>query len=182
MKKVLILLFSLMISFNSFGGDIKSLFGITLNDTAEKYVSSNYINSNKVKDNETLDGFFSLYSTDIITAINPYFAEYWLTIDINNNIHSIQGSEGYASINRCNEFLETLSSSLEERYEVDLEYDETSFPSGKSYRYSYYSSLNNYFAVQCNGDDDELEFNGMIIYLDSEDLLEARNKYYDSGL
>ena len=58
MKKLLILLFSILISFNSYGGELNSLFGITLNDTAEKYLSSNYINLNKVKDNETLDGFF----------------------------------------------------------------------------------------------------------------------------
>ena len=48
MKKLLILLFSILISLNSFGDEIKSLFGITLYDNAEKYVSSNYINSNKL--------------------------------------------------------------------------------------------------------------------------------------
>ena len=65
-----------------------------------------------------------LYSMGIITAINPNFAEYWLTIDNNNNnIHSIQGSEGYASINRCNEFLETFPKSrkklLKKVHELD---------------------------------------------------------------
>ena len=47
MKKLLILLFSILISLNSFGDEIKSLFGITLYDNAEKHVSSNYIDSNK---------------------------------------------------------------------------------------------------------------------------------------
>ena len=47
MKKLLILLFSILISLNSYGGELNSLFGITLFDNAEKYVSSDYIDSNK---------------------------------------------------------------------------------------------------------------------------------------
>ena len=54
MKKLLILLFSLLISFNSYGAELNTLFGITLYDNAEKYVSSNYIDSNKYKNLETI--------------------------------------------------------------------------------------------------------------------------------
>ena len=60
MKKLLIPLFSILISLNSYGIELDSLFGITLNGNAEKYISSNYINSNKQKNHETLDGFYNL--------------------------------------------------------------------------------------------------------------------------
>ena len=46
MKKLLLtlLLPLIIMSSASYGEEIKSLFGITLYDNAEKYVSSNYIN------------------------------------------------------------------------------------------------------------------------------------------
>ena len=53
-----------MISFNSYGKELNTLFGITLYDNAEKYVSSSYINSDKSKNTETLDGYFDVYVTD----------------------------------------------------------------------------------------------------------------------
>ena len=50
MKKLLLLLLLPLsiISSASYGEEINSLFGINLNDDAEKYFSSNYINSNKL--------------------------------------------------------------------------------------------------------------------------------------
>ena len=47
MKKLLVLLFSILISSNYYGEELKSLFGINLYDNEEKYVSSNYIESYK---------------------------------------------------------------------------------------------------------------------------------------
>jgi NAD+ synthase len=65
MKKLLILLFSILISLNSNGEELNTLFGITLNDNAEKYVSSNYINSNISKNSETLEEFNKVLEPDI---------------------------------------------------------------------------------------------------------------------
>ena len=45
------------------------------------------------------------------------------TEDINNNIHSIEGYEYYSDINRCLEFLGTLSSSLEKKYDFEIKVD-----------------------------------------------------------
>ena len=180
MKKLLILLFSLLISFNSYGAELNTLFGITLYDNAEEYVSSSYINSDKSKNTETLDGYFDVWVTDKIKVKSPYFSNYWMTIDINNIIHSIVGDEEYANLNRCQEFLENLSSSLEEKYESDFEYDEIPVPNGKTYRHNFFNSSDDYFAIQCNEEDDVTT--AMLIYLESEDLFEARNEFYEAGL
>jgi len=180
MKKLLLLLFLILVSLNSNGKEFNTLFGITLNDNAEKYVSSNYINSNKSKNNETLDGYFNLYLTDKIKVKSPYFSEYWLTLDMNNNIRSIQGEQEYAKLNRCQEFLKTLSSSLEEKYENDFVYWETPTLNGKKYVYDSYNSSHDYLSIQCNEDDNFPTI--MLIYLETMDLVEAREEFYQAGL
>ena len=46
----------MLVSLGSYGEQLNNLFGITLYENAEKYVSSNYINSNKYKNLEKLRG------------------------------------------------------------------------------------------------------------------------------
>jgi hypothetical protein len=180
MKKLFLLLFSVIISFNSYGAELNNLFGITLYDNAEKYVSSDYIDSNKWKNNQTIDGYFDVWVTDEITVKSPYFSEYWMTTDINNIIHSIEGVEEYAKLDRCLAFLETLLSSLEEKYETDFEYWEPTFPTGKKYEYYFYTSSDNYFGIQCHEADDSPIV--MLISLDSKDFVAATFEYFDAGL
>ena len=103
MKKLLIFLISLFISLNSYGEEINSLFGITLYDNAEKYVSSNYIDSNKVKNKETIDGYFDLIMTDKIKITSPYLSWYKITINKDNRVHSIYGSDKVANLEICQE-------------------------------------------------------------------------------
>jgi hypothetical protein len=91
MKKLLILLFSLLISVNSYGDEITSIFGITLYDNAEDYFSSTYIDSNRFKNTETIEGYFDLYVSDKIKSKSPYFSTYKITIDDDNKVHSIYG-------------------------------------------------------------------------------------------
>ena len=66
MKKILLtfLLPLIALSSVSYGEEINSLFGITLNDNAENYVASSYIDSNKVKNRETIEDYFDLNITD----------------------------------------------------------------------------------------------------------------------
>ena len=180
MKKLLILLFSILISFNSYGKELNILFGITLYDNAEKYISSNFINSTKSKNTETLDGYFDVYVTDEIKVKSPYFSEYWITTDINNIIHSIGGWERYAKLDRCLAVLEVLSSLLEEKYETDFEYWDPSFPTGKKYEHFFYTSSDDLFGIQCNEDDNYPI--SMIISLRSKDYIVAVDEFYDSGL
>jgi hypothetical protein len=180
MKKLLILLFSILISFNSYAGELNSLFGITLNDNAEKHFSISYVESFKSENADTLDGYFDVFVTDLIEVKSPYFLEYVITTDINNNIHAITGLEVYENIDRCKAVLETLSSLLKERYEVDFEYWEPSFPSGKKYEYYFYNSLDNYFGIQCKEDDNFPII--MMIYIESKDYATDVNKFYESGL
>ena len=181
MKKLLILLFSILISFNSYGAELNSLFGITLNDNAEKYVSSNYINSNKWKNTETLDGYYDLLMTDKIKTKSPYASEYKITIDINNIVHTITGVEVYANLDICQAVLETLSSLLEERYEIDFEYWEPSFPTGKIYSHYHFNSSDDYFAIQCNEDFEDHSII-MQIFLSSKVIGDATDEFYEAGL
>ena len=181
MKKLHVLLFSLLISFNSFGEELDSLFGISLYDNAEKYVSSSYIDSNKIKSIETLSGYFDISITDKIKNKSPYASDYWIVIDSNNIVHSIRGEREIANLSICQEVLETLSSSLEERYEIDFEYWEPTMPTFKVYSYYHYSSLDDYFAIQCNEDFEDYSI-VMQIFIDTEVLGDAIDEFYDSGL
>ena len=181
MKKLLILLFSIFISSNSYGEEINSLFGITLYDNAEKYFSSNYIDSNKIKNTETLNGYFDLWITDKIKNKSPYASKYGIAMDINNVVHSIRGEHEFANLSICQDVLKTLSSSLEERYEIGFEYWEPTMPTFKVYSYYHYSSLDDYFAIQCHEDYENPSIVSQI-YLDSKVLVEANNEFYNSGL
>ena len=91
------------------------------------------------------------------------------------------GDEEYANLNRCQEFLEHLSSTLEERYESDFEYLESPFPNGKRYRHDFITSSDDYFAIQCNEDYENPSIVSQI-YLDSKVYVEANTEFYNSGL
>ena len=183
MKKILLtLLLPLsIISSASYGEEINSLFGITLYDNAEKYFSSNYIDSNKTEHVETLGGYFDLDISDKIAEKNPYFSTYWIAIDINNIVHDIYGEKEYLNLTNCQAVLELLSSSLEEKYEIDFEYWEESFPNFKTYSYYHYNSSDDYFAIQCK-EDFEYYSAFMQIYIDSKILVEAIDDFYEFGL
>ena len=103
MKKlfVTIFLFSVLLSSVSYGAGLNGFFGITLNDNAEDYVSSNFIQSNKGKHRETIDGFFNLIITDEIENKSPYATYYEIVIDSNNIIHSIIGQSELLNLDVC---------------------------------------------------------------------------------
>ena len=181
-KQLLTLLLSLIaLSSVSYGEELNSLFGITLYDNAEKYVSSNYIDSNIYKNPETIEGYFDLEITDKIKVKSPYVSEYWITIDSDNIIHSVFGAHFLNNLDRCLEVQEDLLSNLEEKYQVDFEYMGNSYPGFKIYRYQFYDSSNNHFALQCN---DDYEYGDVIrqIYIETEKLLDSIDEFYDSGL
>ena len=181
MKKLLVLLFLMLVSLGSYAEQLNNLFGITLYENAEKYVSSNYINSNKYKNVETLSGYFDLDISDKIPAKSPYFSVYSITLDTNNNIHDIYGEKEYPNLTRCKAVLASLLSIIEEKYKIDFEYLEASYPSFEIYSHYHYTSSNNYFAIQCN-EDFEDSFIRLQMYLDSEVLGDAVDEFYESGL
>ena len=181
MKKLLILLFSILISFNSYGQELNSLFGITLYENAEKYVSSNYIDSNKLINTETVKGFFDLDITNKIKVKSPYASNYWVTLDNNNFVHSIYGEKEYANLSICQAIKETLLSRFEKKYNIDFEYWEPSFPEFKVYSHFHHTSSDDYFAIQCNEDFEDSSIR-LQIYLDTAVLGKATTDFYDSGL
>jgi len=171
----------MLVSLGSYGEQLNNLFGITLYENAENYVSSNYINSNKYKNLETLSGYFDLDISDKIPAKSPYFSVYSITIDTNNNIHDIYGMNEYPNLTRCKAVLASLSSKIEEKYKIDFEYGEASYPSFEVYSHYHYTSSNNYFVIQCN-EDFEDSSTKLQMYLDTEVLGDAVDEFYESGL
>ena len=181
MKKLLLtLLLPLsIISSASYGEDLNSLFGITLYDNAEKYVSSNYIDSNKFKHDETIDGYFELTITDKIKIKSPFASYYSILIDNDNRVHRIYGDEHFDNLDICQAVRKDLLSRLEKKYQIDFEYWENSYPDFKiysNYHYNYYK-----FAIQCREwySDSSIKFQ---IYVLSQVLLKAIDEFYDAGL
>ena len=183
MKKLLLtLLLPLsIISSATYGEELNSLFGITLNDNAENYVSSNYIDSNKSKDNETIEGYFDLNITDKIKTKSPYASSYWVVIDSDNRIHQIRGSDDVVNLEICLEIQKDLFSTFEEKYQVDFDYWEKSLPKFKKYSRYHWTDSNNIISIQCTKVYEETSAKRQI-YLRSGLLSQAITDFYDSGL
>jgi hypothetical protein len=182
MKKLLLTLLLPLITFSSlsYGDELNSLFGITLNDNAEKYVSSNYIDSNKFKNTETIDGFFDLTITDKIKTKSPYASYYKITIDRDNVVHDIYGREILANLEICQEIAKNLVSQSEEKYQINFKYWEKTYPSFKKYSY-YYSPSSLDFGIQCRESHEDSSVK-LQIYLNTATLSLAVNDFYNSGL
>lgn len=184
MKKLLLtfLLPLSIISSLSYGGEVDSLFGITLNDNAEKYVSSNYIDSNKVKDNETIEDYFDLNITDKVKTKSPYASSYWVVIDSDNRIHQIKGTDDdVVNLEICLEIQKDLISSFEEKYQIDFDYQEQPYPTFKKYAHFYWTDSENALSIGCYKVYEETSAIRQI-YLRSGLLSQAITDFYDSGL
>ena len=180
MKKLLVLLFSILISFNSYGEELNSLFGITLYDNAEKYVSINYIDSNKFDHKESFDNYYNLSITDKIKTKNPYASRYLLTIDNNNIVHQIYGDANYINLDICQAVRKDLLSQIEEKYQIKLKYAEKSFPEFKRYE-NYHATLDNYFAIQCKETYSDSSIRLQIIFRNAV-LGKAITEFYETGI
>ena len=184
MKKLLLTLLLPLITLSSvsYGEEINSLFGISLYENAEKYVSSNYINSNKWKNPETLSGYFEINITDKIKTKNPYLTDYEIGIDNDNMIHSIYGWNNLANLEICQEVALELVSSSEEKYQIDFKYREDSYPAFKIYTHSdNYANGPQGFTIQCLQEYDK-PIAILQIYLMSLVLAKEINKFYNAGL
>ena len=120
MKKLFILLFLIPISFNSYGEELNGLFGITLYDSAEKYVSSNYIDSNKKVHSESYGNYYDLIITDKIETKSPYASRYVVVIDDNNIVHQIYGDANYINLEICQAVKKDLLSQIEKNTKLNL--------------------------------------------------------------
>ena len=182
MKKLLLtLLLPLsIISSASYGEELNSLFGITLYENAEKYVSSNYIDSNKYKNLETIEGYFDVRITDKIKTKSPYASYYKITIDNDNEVQHIYGREILVNLEICQEIAKNLVSQSEEKYQINFEYWEKTYPSFKKYSY-YYSTSSREFVIQCRESHEDSSVR-LQIYLITTPLIEAINEFYDSGI
>ena len=174
-------MFSILISYNSYGEEINSLFGINLYDNAEKYISSSYIDSNKFKNDETIDNYYYLIITQKIKTKSPYFSEYLFVINNENQVHRIYGENEYDNLNICQAVQKDLLSSLEKKYQIKFKYKEKSYPTFKRYSNYYWTSSGNYFSMQCRKfySDSSIKLQ---IHVTSPDLDKAVDEYYDSGL
>jgi len=180
MKKIIILLFSLLISFNSYGEELKSLFGITLNANAENYVSSSYIESNKREHLETFEGYFNLIITEKIKRKSPYISYYKITIDEDNMVRGIYGSNILENLEICQEIQKDLVSILEKKYQINFKYWEKTYPSFK--KYAYYSTFSTQdLMIQCRESYTDSSIRLQLI-LDDITLSDAIYEFYDAGM
>jgi len=181
MKKLLVLLFSILISLNSYAEKLNNLFGMNINDNANKYFSSDFIDSNKYRHKETLDGYFTLNITNQIKQKSPYASKYKINIDSDNRIQGILGFESTSNINTCREIQKDLSNALEVKYQINFESWEDSIPAFKKYQNFYWNTSGGIFSVQCTDSyTDNTSF--LQIYMLSLVMQNAMNEYYDSGL
>jgi len=170
-----------MISFNSYGEEIKGLFGISLYDNAEKFFSSNYIDSNKFKSPETSSGYFDLIIIDKIKIKSPYFSHYKITIDKENKVHDIYGrSKILANLEICQEIVKGLVSNSEKKYQANFKYWEKTYPEFKKYAYHYQTSSKN-LLIQCK-EENETASVILQIALSSKTFTDKVSEFYDSGL
>ena len=183
MKKLLLTLILplIVLSSVSYGEELNGLFGITLYDNAEKYVSSNYIDSNKYKNSETIEGYFDLIVTDKIKTKSPYANVYLVAVDNDNIIHRIYGEQDFINLDICQAVRKDLLSDVEEKYQIDLKYKEKSFPSFKRYHNYYWTSSGNYLGMQCKErySDSTIVFQ---IYMLTAVLDKAIDEFYDAGI
>ena len=181
MKKQLVLIFSLLISFNSYGEELNSLFGMTLLDNAEKYVSSKYINSNKFKYSETNDDFYYLLITDNIKTKSPYATAYRLILDNANRIHRIYGEHDFVNLDICQAVRKDILSKLENKYQIDFTFMERVYPDFSTYFNSHFNSLGDEYRIQCRLWHEDSS-SKLQIAIDSKDLVLSIYEYYNSGL
>ena len=181
MNKLLALLFLSLISINSHGDELNSLFGIDLYENAKTHFSSNYIDSNKYKNTETIDGYFNVIVTKKIKITSPYISDYLLIIDSANKIHSIGGNRSYDNLDICQAIRENLVSSLEDKHQIDFKYWENAYPTFKVHSSYFFSSSSNKYGVQCS---ERYSDSGVFlqIYMNSNDLMTAIDDFYESGL
>ena len=181
MKKLLLLLFSILISFNSYGAELKSLFGISLYESAEKYVSINFINSNKYKYSETNDDFYYLDITDKIKTKTPYANEYKIIIDNANRVHRVYGRSDLNNLDICQAIRKDIFSNLEDKYQIDFKFFQRNFPEFSTYFNSHMNRSGDEYRIQCrlwNSDSSTI----LQIIFDSEVLAKSIYEFYTSGL
>jgi len=155
--------------------NVDELFGFKSFDNATNYFSSEFIENNKFKYNETISGFWYLNISDKVSS--PYFDIFYIFIDNNNIIHSVQGEKVYPSIDRCLTFLEKLVSMIETRKQIEFTYQEIDL--GTILLKRYISQENNTSVnVQCNEFFDPIKY-VMTHYIRSTDFLNAITEYYN---
>jgi len=183
MKKLLLtfLLPLIALSSVSHGEELNSLFGISLYDNAEKYVSSNYIDSNKFKNEETITNYYDLFITDKIQTKSPYSSQYRITIDNNNVVHRIYGEQEFINLDICQAVRKDLLSRLEDKYQINFKYHERVYPDFSVYFNAHETNLNDEFIIQCRFWHQDSSIKLQILF-QSIDLRKSVYEFYNSGL
>ena len=182
MKKIFLLLLIVFMgsSSYSFSKDFDKLFGLSLFDYAEKYFDINIISSTKYKTPETIDNYFNVNVTDLIKNKSPQIEMYKITIDNNNQIHSIFGIKNLDTITNCKERVApSIKEIFESKYFLDFSYFERFYTDFNTYGYDTYDGNGSYFRIQCNK-----RITGQVylqIFYQTKFLLESMREFYDQG-
>jgi len=180
--KILLAAIIIVFSFTSTSksAEFSDLFGIKLLVSVENYFNLNLINKTKYKNGETTANFFDVDVTNNINKKSPQIEFYSLTIDNDGIVHGIMGQAEIDTISNCNERIApSILGIFERKYSLNFDYYESSTTWGSIYSYSLWDNNVNLLRIQCNAGNDGYTFL-QIIYQTSE-LLDAVDKFYDSG-
>jgi len=175
MKKLLL---SLLISFSTvvLAETPKGFFGIELLKNAKQYLTDAQL-AGKTKNTETIGGYYDISIKP--PEINPYFEDYFLTVNDRNFIHDIIGQKYHSDIQVCFREVKTIRNVLEEKYNFKFFETEMTNPDFKTYLNYIYFSSGDYLTVQCN------EYTNGDVYgalsFRHHKKTNAVNKFYDSG-
>jgi hypothetical protein len=173
---------SMSLSLSVSAKEIEGLFGFQLKGNVLNYVSESFLETNKSKHQESFDNYFDLHITDKISNKNPYFNNYWLSVDNNNKVHEISANKSSVNLEVCLSQIESLKDSFINKYQSSFEYSEGNFSDFKTYRNSLRTdNNNNYLSLQCHLDYSNNSVNSQII-LRTRKMGEAITDFYNSGI
>ena len=161
--------------------EFSSLFGIKLLINVENYFNIDVIERTKYKNDTTIENFFDVEVTNIITKKSPQINNYVVTIDNDGTIHSISGYKLVDSVSNCLEkTLPSILSIFEKKYSLNFEYEESNSTFANAYQYGTWTKDSNILRLICNQD---IESGSVWFTVNYESLvlIEEINKYYDSG-
>jgi len=166
----------------SYAEELTSLFGITLHDNAENYVTKEYIENYKHKDYETSGGYYGLDVTDSVPNKNLFFADYYdITLDDSNIIHSIVSGSEMGGLDWCLEARDGLILTLERKYQMEFKDWEDTLLQFKTYLRYDYTNNNDLIGVQCKVHHDN-SFITLQIRFAGKAYRKAVNDFYETVL
>ncbi len=177
MKKLIVLCLTL-ISLIASGKEPQGLFGLYIGDSVLNHITKAEL-AEKVKTNEAKGDYYDIFVTNRVHNKSPFFNDYWVTIDKNNKIHSITGTSNIVNLDVCLSQINTVEGIILEAYDISFISSESTY-SSTTFHSKTYEGIN-YLELNCRLDNVNNNVTSML-FLDSKQLVDMRNEYYNSGI